>query len=336
MHPCATVVGTVDPAADPEGGAASYRSLDAALDAVQGLDAAIVATPTVDHAASARTLLERGIPVLVEKPLASTVEDAAGLAAIAQASGTLLVVGHVERFNPAVRLVHSLLRRGDLGRPIALAFRRVGLPPLSPVGVDVIHDLAVHDIDVFGLLAGMPPELEAASGWCAEGLVESAHLLLRANGVSGLVQVNWRTPVRLRDFTLTTDECYLEVNYTTQLVETVRAAEAPEIADFHEFQQHYGTPHRVRLECRPAEPLVEQLGAFLAAVEIGETDPLLAQADDGLHALALAYSAGQAIRSGDGACTYGRVRAPTFALLSANRRLTRYASTAGSKNSAVR
>jgi UDP-N-acetylglucosamine 3-dehydrogenase len=289
----------------------NYQNLDVALDAVQGLEAAIVATPTIDHVDSTRVLLERSVPVLVEKPLAATADDAAGLAAVARTSGTLLAVGHVERFNPAVQLVHSLLRRGELGRPIALAFRRVGLPPPPCVGVDVIHDLAVHDIDVFGLLAGMPPELEGASGWCSNGLVESAHLLLHANDVSGLVQVNWRTPVRLRDFTLTTDECYVEVNYTTQLVEAVHAAETAEFIDFHAFQQHYGTPHRVQLGCRPAEPLVKQLGAFLAAVETGETDPLLAQAEDGLRTLALASSASRAIRSADGDGPYRFVGGPT-------------------------
>jgi UDP-N-acetylglucosamine 3-dehydrogenase len=304
-HPRATVVGTVDPAAASYNGVPNYGRLDEALDAVQGVDAAIVATPTIDHLYSARMLLERGVPVLVEKPLAATAEDAACLAALARTSGTLLAVGHVERFNPAVRLVHSRLREGKLGQPIALSFRRVGLPPPSSVGVDVIHDLGVHDIDVFGLLAGTTPRLEGASGSCSNGLVESAHLLLRANDVGGLVQVNWRTPARIRDFTLTTDECYIEVNYTTQVVETVCGTEARGIVDFEEFQQRYAAPLRLRLECPRAEPLIGQLGAFLAEVETSETDSLLARAEDGLRALALAGSASQAIRSRAGLTPMG-------------------------------
>ncbi|HZB97275.1 MAG TPA: hypothetical protein VE219_01625, partial [Candidatus Sulfotelmatobacter sp.] len=193
----------------------------------------------------------------------------------------------------------------------------------------VVRDLAVHDIDVFGLLAG-PTRIEAASGWCSNGLVESAHLLLRASDVTGLVQVNWRTPVRLRDFTLTTDECYVEVNYTTQLVETIRASQATEILDFQVFQQHYGAPRRVRLDCRRAEPLVEQLAAFLAAVKTGEADSLLAHAEDGLRAVTLAASASQAIRSAD---RKGPYRVVTDRLWN-NRRLTRYSATVGSRRSA--
>jgi predicted dehydrogenase len=310
MHPGAALIATVDPTAPAHQGVANYRSLDVALNALEGLEAAIVATPTIDHVKPTSMLLERGLPVLVEKPLAATAADAAILAAVARASGTLLAVGHVERFNPAVQLVHSLLRAGKLGRPIAMAFRRVGLPPRSAVGVDVIRDLAVHDIDVFRLLAGAPPELAGASGWRSNGLVESAHLLLRANDVNGLVQVSWRTPVRLRDFTLTTDECYVEVNYTTQLVETIQSPEGAELVDFQAFQRHYGALRRVRLECRPAEPLVEQLSAFLAEVQMGNTASLLAGPGDGLHALALAESASQAIRAANGDGPYLRGGGP--------------------------
>ena len=299
-HPGAVVVGTVDPAVEGCAGVRHFATLDGALQAVDKVDAAIVATPIIDHFDSARRLLTRGIPVLVEKPLAATAEEAAALAALARTGGTLLAVGHVERFNPAVRLVHSLLTEGKLGQPIALAFRRVGLPPASPTGVDVIHDLGVHDIDVFGLLAGEPPELVAASGLRREGLIDSAHLLLRTHKVTGLVRVNWRTPVRLRDFALTTDECSVSVNYTTQVVEVVRASGSPEIADFVEFRRHNGAPPAARLACRPAEPLMEQLGAFLAAVETGHSGPLLAQAEDGVRALAVADRAGRAIRAGGG------------------------------------
>jgi predicted dehydrogenase len=206
-----------------------------------------------------------------------------------------------------VQLVHSLLQEGKLGQPIALAFRRIGLPPGPSVGVDVIHDLAVHDIDVFGLLAGAAPRLVAATGSCSNALLESAELLLRANNVSGLVQVNWRTPVRIRDFTLTTDECCIEVNYTTQLVETVRTAERPEIVDFEAFQQHYAAPQRLRLDCASAEPLVGQLDAFLGEVETGETDSLLARAEDGLRALRLAASASQTIQCPGEGDAYGLV-----------------------------
>ena len=134
----------------------------------------------------------------------------------------------------------------------------------------------------------MHPRLVAASGWPAEGLAESAHLLLQAGGVGGAVTVNWRTPVRVRDLTVTTETCYVEVDYTTQKVEVVEPTALTDFVDFAEFQSHYGSARRVQLEARPAEPLAEQLRAFVAAVR-GDHSPLLASGRAGVESLRLAH-----------------------------------------------
>ena len=290
------VVATVDPVATGRTDIPHYRSIADAL-AGTHFDAAIVATPTEHHAVTAQALVDAGIPTLVEKPLAGRLVDAVNLERSAAASGVLLAVGYVERFNPAVGVVRAMLRKGTLGTPIAVSFRRLGLPPAEPSPVGVVHDLAVHDVDVFGLLAGAEAEHRGASGWPSGKVVESAHLLLEAGGVHGAVQVNWRTPVRIREFTVTTDQCYVEANYTTQKVDVIEPSVIADFDEFSDFQSHYGSARRTQLELRQAEPLAEQLEAFVAAVQ-GREAPLLALARDGVESLRLADEASRRIEHG--------------------------------------
>lgn len=286
------LVATVDPtvSADAAEGVTHVSSL-AQLSALAGgpPDAVIVATPPETHVAVGTEALRAGYATMVEKPLAPTGPDAELLVHAAELALRPLFVGHVERFNPAVQLVRAMLEAGTLGRPIAMSFRRVGLPPASTPKINVVHDLAVHDIDVFSVLAGRP-DLTAASRWPSIGLVESAFLLLQSGDVAATIDVNWRTPVRVRQFTVTTDECYVEVNYTSQSVEVVRATAVAEFDDFAEFRSHYGTAHRTALELRPAEPLAEQLSAFVRALR-GQPDHGLATGQDGVRAVAIADAA---------------------------------------------
>lgn len=287
---------TVDPYAPGTGDVPHFDKLEDALDA-GAYDAAVVATPTPEHARAVRSLVDAGVPTLVEKPLAIDVPEAEDLADLAASAGALLAVGFVERFNPAVSVVSALLAKGALGRPICMSFRRLGLPPAQSPGVDVIHDLAVHDIDVFKLLAGASPRLSGVNGWPAGQPSEAAHLLLQAGPVNGSVHANWRTPVRVRDFSVTTDTCYVEGNYTTQQVDVVEPHAPAEFVEYGDFQSHYGTARRVQLDLPRAEPLARELDAFARAVR-GEASPLLALADDGVAALAVADEATATLRRG--------------------------------------
>lgn len=285
---------TVDPASAGLPGVAHFRSVEDALSRIR-VDAAVVATPIASHRPLAAALLERGIPTLVEKPLAASAADAGALVELSERTGTLLAVGHVERFNPCVQLVAAMLAKGTIGRPVACSFRRVGLPPARPPDFDVVSDLAVHDLDAFSVLVPGSTTLAGASGWHGPGgLVESAHLLTVRQDVHALIEVNWRTPVRLRRFTVTTDECLVEVDYTTQAVDVVEASEVADLEEFGAFRSHYGAARRTHLEGRVAEPLADQDAAFLSAVG-GEPVPGLALGTDGLAAVRVAEEASAAI-----------------------------------------
>ena len=241
-------------------------------------------------------LLEHRIPTLVEKPMSADPDEGAALVQKASATNTLLAVGHVERFNSCVRLVKALLLDGSIGEPVAFSFRRVGLAPPSRPDLDVIHDLAVHDIDIFAHLTNSDARFLGASGWAGEqGLIESADVLLASPHGHGMVEVNWRTPVRLRTFTITTDRCLVQCNYTTQKVEIVEASTELDVQDFAEFRSHYGASKRTTLEPTISEPLAEEVQAFASVIR-GEPCAHLATAKDGLDAVAIATSAATTVR----------------------------------------
>lgn len=137
-------------------GCAAARSLDEALEDVR---AVVVATSTESHHEVAGAALAAGRHVLVEKPLTGRVDEAAELASAAAEKGLVLHVGHVERFNPALR---GLL--GEIGTPLFVESHR--LAPLVPrsLDIDVIQDLMIHDIDLALAFIGSEPESVQASG----------------------------------------------------------------------------------------------------------------------------------------------------------------------------
>lgn len=264
------LVATVDPQAKD----ATYSDLDEALVKFTP-DIAVVASPTKFHFEIAMKLIKAGIPTLIEKPLTHDARQATELVEFAQDSGVFVATGQVERFNPAIRLVYDKLKSGELGTPIALSFRRVGLPPLSSNEYGVVHDLAVHDIDIFSHLIG-PPTLKGASGWPRTGSPESAFLLLSHNDVDAMIEVNWKTPVRIRQLSMTTDTCCVSIDYTAQKVEITQASDPENPLDFITFQARYTSAKRTLFEPVVVEPLKEQFRTFLDIASTYETNSIIA------------------------------------------------------------
>ncbi len=198
--PGAELVAVVDP--DPararelaaEHGAVAYETVAELLERSPEVAAVTVATPTITHRQIAGELLDAGKHVLVEKPIASTVEAAEELCARAAERGVVLAVGHVERFNPAVQELKRRLDAGMLGAPLSLVARRVGNMPPQIKDADVIVDLAVHDIDIFRYLLGAdrPDEIFASAGRAiVTDRFDFADIILRFGEVTCFLQVNW-------------------------------------------------------------------------------------------------------------------------------------------------
>ena len=124
-----------------------------------GLDAVTVAVPTEAHLRVALPFLERGIPVLVEKPIAASVTEADALIAAASGAGTILAVGHTERYNPAVTVARPLITA-----PRFIEVHRLARFPERSLDIDVVFDVMIHDLDLVLDLGGSAPAAIEAVG----------------------------------------------------------------------------------------------------------------------------------------------------------------------------
>ena len=182
-------------------------------------DLVAVVVPTQSHFTVAEYLLNQGINVLIEKPMASTIEEANTLLEIANRQNVKIAVGHVERFNPAVVEVKRRLAANELGRIFHLHARRLGPFPPRIRDVGVTLDLATHDVDVMRYLADADVKYVYAE---TQQHVHTSHedlllgILRFANGAIGVLDVNWLTPTKIREISITGEKGMFVVNYLTQ------------------------------------------------------------------------------------------------------------------------
>jgi UDP-N-acetylglucosamine 3-dehydrogenase len=265
----------IEPGADVLQRATFLRSVDA----IPRVDAAIVAAPTAAHADLAARLLSSGARVLVEKPLAGSSFECQlmkDLVLLLDGAGVpRLVVGHLERFNPAVRALAKLLGEGVIGEPIHLVSTRIGgYPAAASPETNVAIDLAVHDLDILRHLLG-PLRVEGAAchSTTRPGVCDTAEILLTSQrGASATVHVDWIAPTKIRTLRVTGTKGAAFLDYVAQTCAVVRGNE------------------RVEVPVERAEPLRAQLDAFHGFVTRGERG-LLASAEDGAAAVLLAERA---------------------------------------------
>ena len=215
------------------------------------VDAAIVAVPTTSHEAVAGALLEAGIDVLVEKPIAPDMASAGRLVAAAERQGRILQVGHLERFNPAVV---ELERRATL--PLFFEIHRLNLFSPRSLDVDVVLDLMIHDVDiVLALAKAEPREIHAAGIRILSQKVDIANARLEfPNGCVANLTASRVSTERVRKLRLFQPQQYLSLDYGRQ--------------DLLVFSVGEGS--RIGFEKAPVaagEPLKLQLDAFLDCVE---------------------------------------------------------------------
>lgn len=182
-------------------------------------DLVAVVVPTYLHFEVASYLLEQSINVLIEKPITSTIEEAQSLIELAHKRGAKIAVGHIERFNPAVIEVKRRIVAGELGQVFHMHARRLGPFPPRIRDVGVTLDLATHDIDVMRYLADAEIERVYAETQrrihaTCEDLVLG--VLRFTNEAIGMLDVNWLTPTKVRELSITGDRGMYLINYLTQ------------------------------------------------------------------------------------------------------------------------
>jgi UDP-N-acetylglucosamine 3-dehydrogenase len=289
----------IEAIADPVPGAlssadapSSTTRYDSPLEMVRTarLDAVVLAAPTNAHYELAIAAIERGLPVLVEKPLAGTVDEAGQIVAAAARQGVPVQVGHIERFNPGLRALATCLAAGWLSTIYSVSARRTGPFPARIRDVGVTVDLATHDLDIISWIVGERPERAYAE---VARRVHASHedlvlgLLHFPSGATGVLDVNWLTPVKRRQLVVLGEEGMFELDYLTQgLTFTKLASErAPRMIGGYAPTFEGDT---AVLPVENAEPLRSELQAFARVVREGSMPEV--GAADGLWAVALVHA----------------------------------------------
>lgn len=257
--PGVTLVGVVDQSEARAGEIAAAANTTAFTDprALDGqVDAVTVAVPTEAHLDVALGFIERGVHVLVEKPLARTVEEADRLVNAAATRGVTLAVGHTERFNPAVDAARALLRG-----PRFIEAHRLGTFPERSLDIDVVFDLMIHDLDIVLSIVGEPTvSVEAVGVPVLTPRIDIANVRLRfAGGCIANLTASRISRDRIRKIRFFQPQAYLSVDYAAQEIEhwTLGPPEA-------------GSPRPSilggKVEVAKDEPLRRELEDFVGAV----------------------------------------------------------------------
>jgi predicted dehydrogenase len=259
------------------------------------IDAASVAVPTIHHLKTARMLMEAGVDVLIEKPLASSISEADEIAATAKRTGRIVQVGHLERFNPAVRATLSLLNQ-----PMFFEVHRLSVFTPRSLDVDVILDLMIHDLDVVLSFVRSPVrEIRAVGLPVLSPRVDIANVRLEfESGCVANFTASRVSTERIRKLRFFQPHQYISIDYARQDVIAIRVDEAAAMALMRgeSLPQGSGPAPGINIQkpaIKPGEPLEAELRAFLEAVKT-RSKPVVS-IEDGHAALTLALEINRAI-----------------------------------------
>ena len=270
-------------------GARGYPDAQSLL-AAEAVDLVSVVVPTSLHLTTTLVALGAGAHVLVEKPIAATRGEAEQMINAARLAGRMLSVGHIERFNPAIRELRRRLASGELGRIFEIRATRLGPFPARIRDVGVVVDLAPHDLDVMRyLLESDPIRLYAET----EQRIHTDHedlfvgLLKFANGAVGVLDINWLTPIKQRTLTVTGEHGMYTADYLAQQL-VFYPHPTPDGAA--------GESGPVEREIERREPLAIELEEFARAARDGGQAPV--DAHQAMVALLLARAMVESARTG--------------------------------------
>jgi predicted dehydrogenase len=252
-------------------------------------DYVVVSVPTDLHAEVACEALDRGIHVLVEKPIAKRVDEAERMIAKAKARGVKLMVGHIERFNPAVRAIKRHVEERALGPLFQLHARRLSPFPARIADVGVILDLATHDIDAMHYVTGArvvrayAETARKAHQTCEDML---SGLLRFETGEIGVLDVSWLSPKKLRELWVVGEGGTLVADYLTQDLYWYKNGRVND--SWTPATNFSGAVEGdvIKTYIPKKEPLLAEHEAFLQAIREGLPSPV--PGEDGLAAVRVA------------------------------------------------
>jgi UDP-N-acetylglucosamine 3-dehydrogenase len=284
-------VGIHDPALAGQGTTAGHRVFDELGQLIaEGIDYCVVAAPTAYHLSLGLELAAAGVHALIEKPVAPTHVEATKLVDAFKSAGLVGGVGHIERFNPALRAMRQKLEEGLLGEIFQISTRRQGPFPARIADVGVVKDLATHDIDLTAWVAQSPYANVSArtthrSGRSHEDMVVAVGTL--ENGTIVNHVVNWLSPFKERNTTVIGDKGALVADTLTADLTYYENGHVK--SDWDSIQAFRGVSEGdvVRFALSKVEPLLTEHLAFRDAVKSGDQSQIVTLAD-GLAAVNIA------------------------------------------------
>jgi UDP-N-acetylglucosamine 3-dehydrogenase len=243
----------------------------------QGLDAVHVVVPTFIHHEIASMAIDHGCHVLIEKPIADTVEHAQDIFRMADGKGgsgkITLMVGHIERFNPAIKKLKEMIKQGNLGRLLSVSTLRVAPYPKRIVDTGIIIDLGCHDIDIMSYLADCRVhEVFCTASSTVHHLEDNASISLTfENKVPGHIETSWLSKIKARKLFATFEAGFVLVDFIDQSLIVYDDQDAHDIPVVK------------------AEPLREEIHEFMNCVNTGAEPHIGAEAS--IHALGVALAA---------------------------------------------
>jgi predicted dehydrogenase len=253
-------------------------------------DAVTLAVPTIYHRDIALEIIDRGIPLLIEKPISFTIEEGRSIIEAAKQKNVKLMIGHIERFNPAIITLKEHINQGKLGRIFQMDAHRQGPFPARIADVGVVVDLAVHDLDVMRFVSQKEiirvfAETEKHIHSKYEDLLTG--LVRFSDGIIGTLTINWLTPTKIREFIVTGERGLYRCDYLTQdLFFFENPASSGSEWDNLRVLRGVREGQMIRHIIAKKEPLRSEQEAFLDAIENNNQVPVTGE--DGLRALELA------------------------------------------------
>lgn len=252
-------------------------------DLLDSVDAVSIVVPTSLHREIAEPFLERGIPVLLEKPVAHTLEDARAIVELANRSKTLLQIGHLERFNAGVVRLAA-----ELDRPRFMEVHRLGEFVARATDVDVVTDLMIHDIDiVLSLVSSELRYISAVGARVITDHVDIANARLEfEDGAVVNVTASRVSAKKFRRIRIFAESCYLALNFEDQQIDVARPGPRPEAGGFAPIISE-------SIQVTPRPPLDAELEDFVDCVRSGRHPVVDGEA--GVRALQVAHEVRQRI-----------------------------------------
>jgi len=252
------------------------------------ISAVTICTPTTTHTEIAKKALKAGKHVLVEKPMTNTISEAQEILSLADREGLRIMPGHIERFNPAVNYLRSLVDDRRLGSVILLLARRVGRWPERIGDVGVVRDTAIHDVDIARFIFNDEVgSIYARVGSLKHTREDYAEIMLQfVRGGTAFIDANWLAPRKTRTVVVTGSDATVQLDYITQEISI-------------EDSEKITKPNIPK-----QEPLRNELSHF--ATSILSDDPFAVTGTDGLRAVEICELVLQSARTGQAVSLVGR------------------------------